>query len=74
MSWQATHNSNTECSDLHSPQKEGGFSPEQEGLGKQKESRKDEHLFDNFLYFADAEWVRMKETLIKITIHDTFHL
>lgn len=56
------------------PTKKGGFSPEQEGLGKQKESRKDEHLFDNILYFADAEWARMKETLIKIPIHDTFHL
>lgn len=32
----------------------GGFSPEQNGLRKQKEQRKDEHLIDNILLFVES--------------------
>lgn len=37
------------------PTKKGGFSPEQEGLRKQKEKRKDEHLLDNILFFVESK-------------------
>lgn len=37
------------------PTKTGGFSPEQEGLRKQKGKRKDEHLLENILFFVESK-------------------
>jgi len=41
--------------------KKGGFSPEQEGLRKQKQNRKDEHLLDNIIFFDESKLARNKK-------------
>lgn len=49
--------------------KHGGFAPEQSGLRKQKEKRKEDQLSDNILVFVQSRQARIKEMPIETSIN-----
>ena len=71
--WPTTQTRHTGICKAEKAQK-GWFSLEQEGLRKQNEKRKDEHLFDNILFLVASKRERIKETPIKTPFikHTTF--